>query len=211
MEKERKGLFERILDFWKDKISMGESDRIGFWYEKKDREDHFAEMGVVATLTQKEIKQTFWEKTAENNEEKTATEKDLEKWKGIFSEEEKEKKTGIVPISEEEGTERTEEKGMFIGDIFRMKTEGEPKEMEWGKTFFWDVSETEEEKRNIIPVLMDKAEEKTPEKEEQQEENTEPVWREEKKTEPMEDIESLMRQITKRLWEEREGCSRRLR
>ena len=190
---------------------MGETDRIGFWYEKKDREDRFAEMGAVSALTQKEIKQTFWEETAENMAEKADEEGVLGKRERIFPEEGKKKKSGIVPISEEKETESAEKKRMFTKDIFRMKTEGEPKEMEWGKTFFWDVSETEEEKRNIIPVLMDKAEEKTPEKEEQQEKNTEPVWKEEKKTEPMEDVESLMRHITKRLWEEREGCSRRLR
>ena len=34
---------------------------------------------------------------------------------------------------------------------------------------------------------------------------------EEKKTEPAVDIEKLMRQITERLWEEREGCGRKLR
>ena len=120
-------------------------------------------------------------------------------------------KIGIAPISEEEETRETEESRMLIGDVFRVKAEGEPKGMEWGKTFFWDAAEKEDEKRNIIPVIMDKREEKMPEKKEQPEEGTEPVWREEEKAEPMEDIESLMRQITKRLWEEREGCSRRLR
>ena len=39
MEKERKGLFERLMDFWKEKIYMAGEDRIGFWYEKNPLED----------------------------------------------------------------------------------------------------------------------------------------------------------------------------
>ena len=43
MEKERKGLFERLMDFWREKIYMVGEDKIGFWYEKDSLEEHCAE------------------------------------------------------------------------------------------------------------------------------------------------------------------------
>ena len=65
MEKEKKGLFGRLLDFWTEKIGIGETDSIGFWHEKRTVENHFAEMGAVAALSQQETKRAFWEEAAE--------------------------------------------------------------------------------------------------------------------------------------------------
>ena len=63
MEKERKGLFERLMDFWKEKIYMAGEDRIGFWYEKDPLEEHLAEMGTTADVSQKEMQKNFLCKT----------------------------------------------------------------------------------------------------------------------------------------------------
>ena len=65
MEKEKKGLFGRLLDFWTEKIGIGETDSIGFWHEKRTVENHFAEMGAVAALSQQGMKKAFWEEAAE--------------------------------------------------------------------------------------------------------------------------------------------------
>ena len=52
MEKREKGLFGRLLAFWKEKISMSEGGNIGFWHDTETVENHFAEMGAVAALSQ---------------------------------------------------------------------------------------------------------------------------------------------------------------
>ena len=62
MEKEKKGLFGRLLDFWREKSETGTTDGIGFRDDAVDVEKHFAEMGAVASLTQEETKKVFWEK-----------------------------------------------------------------------------------------------------------------------------------------------------
>ena len=54
MEKEKKGLFGRLLDFWKEKVGMGETDSIGFWKEAEPLEKHFSEIGAVDVLNQQE-------------------------------------------------------------------------------------------------------------------------------------------------------------
>ena len=59
MEKERKGLFERLMDFWKEKIYMVGEDRIGFWYEKSYLEEYSAEMGDMDAVRQKEVQKIF--------------------------------------------------------------------------------------------------------------------------------------------------------
>lgn len=42
MEKEKKGLFGRLLDFWKEKIGAGETKGIGFWNGARELENRFA-------------------------------------------------------------------------------------------------------------------------------------------------------------------------
>ena len=70
----------------------------------------------------------------------------------------------------------------------------------------------EAEKRNIVPVMEEVAqeEEKTEEEAEESPER-EKIKKEGQQVESEIDIEKLMRQMTKKLWEERESCGRRLR
>ena len=64
MEKEKKGLFGRLLDFWKEKIGAGETKGIGFWNGARELENRFAEMGDSVSLKQ-EKKKAFWEEKVE--------------------------------------------------------------------------------------------------------------------------------------------------
>ena len=74
------------------------------------------------------------------------------------------------------------------------------------------LPEEETEKRQVIPVSEEKVQEKELAVEEIKEpQSTVVSKKEEKQTEPVVDIEKLMRQMTKKLWEERESCGRRLR
>ena len=81
-----------------------------------------------------------------------------------------------------------------------------------GKPFLWEMPMEEQEKRSIIPVMAEPVQEKESVLEERQEKlERETTKREELQAEPTVDIEKLMRQMTKKLWEERESCGRRLR
>ena len=81
-----------------------------------------------------------------------------------------------------------------------------------GRSLLWKEPVEEQATRRIIPVVMETANEKK-----EYAEREEPVpkkeesRKEEKQTETMVDIEKLMQEMTKRLWEERESCGRRLR
>ena len=207
MEKEKKGLFGRLLDFWKEKISMGGMDSIGFWHEKEDVENHFAEMGAVAALSQRETKKVFWEEAAAETEKTAFVESILEKQKSILRTEtaEEEKIGGETAEKGKKGT-------LFSAEILRENGLAEKKETGMRQAFFTEIAEEEREKRSIVPVFAEAAEEervhaaeeeKMPEKEIHKKEETQ--------TESVIDIEGLMRQMTKKLWEERESCGRRLR
>ena len=204
MEKAKKGLFGSLLDFWMEKVSIGKPNSIGFWNETETVENHFAEMGAVASLTQEETKRSFWKETAETIQEETER-------RILFAEEPERKK----PDEEEEffDGERDVSK-MFTAEVFRngrRETE-ETEENGFGTAFVWEMPEEEKVERNIIPVA-----EEPEEKEETVMETAQGVQvkeipkREEKQTEQQIDIEKLMRQMTKKLWEERESCGRRLR
>ena len=65
-------------------------------------------------------------------------------------------------------------------------------------------------KRRRIDIAEQKEKAKEPLTEEKENESKMSVWAEPQKTAEI-DVEKLMRQITKKLWEEREGCGRRLR
>ena len=81
-----------------------------------------------------------------------------------------------------------------------------------GKPFLWEMPMEEQEKRSIIPVMAEPVQEKESVLEERQEKlERETTKREEPQAESTVDIEKLMRQMTKKLWEERESCGRRLR
>ncbi len=201
MEKEKKGLFGQLLAFWKEKIGMGGTESIGFWYEKEPLENHFSEMGAVVVLSQKETRKAFWEETEAILQEKEKT--------SVLMKENR--KTEKIP-EKEDHTEAKRGSTIFAAEIFREKRKAEAEEPEIGRAFLWDMPEEEREKRRIVPV-MDKAVQKEglPVEEEKELPKQEGKKREETQAEPVIDIERLMRQMTKKLWEEREGSGRRLR
>ncbi|WP_458408025.1 hypothetical protein [Anaerotignum sp.] len=201
MAKEKKGLFGRLMEFWREKISEDEMDSIGFWHEKADMENHFSEMGAVAVLSQEETKKSFWQETAGKVSEK--------------------KKEMLLPETVEEETEHLEEaekaekkKGseVFATEVFWGEKQEGTEKTGLEKAFLWEMPEKEREKRSIVPVMADVVEKKEPLAEEMREisERTERK-KEEQQAQPEMDIEKLMRQMTKKLWEERESCGRRLR
>ena len=178
MEKERKGLFGRLLDFWKEKIGTGETKGIGFWNGAKSLEDPFAEMGNAVSLKQEEKKKTFWEEKAE---------------------------TAL-------GEKKRKGSHLFTAAVFREERQEEAEESKMGQAFLWEKPEMEQKRRSIVPVTEKMQQEETPVAEAAQEmPKTETAKREEPQTEMPFDIEKLMQQMTKKLWEERESCGRRLR
>ena len=211
MEKEKKGLFGRLLDFWKEKIGIGETDSIGFWHEKRTVENHFAEMGAVAALSQQEMKKAFWEEATET----------------VFKQEEMEnsvlgkRKEAVIEGKEDsasemqEETERAENRRttrLFTAELFQEEKQAEAEKEGMGRTFFLEKPVEETERRKIIPVTAETAQEKKVVLEGPQEmEKREEPQRKEVQAELVVDIEKLMRQMTKKLWEERESCGRRLR
>ena len=211
MEKEKKGLFGRLLDFWKEKIGTGETDSIGFWHEKRTVENHFAEMGAVAVLSQQETKRAFWEEAAETVFQQEEMEnRFLEKRKETVIEEKEDSTSGM-----KEESERAEDKRrtkVFTAELFREEKQVEEEKEGIGRTFFLEMPAEETERRRVIPVTAEMAQEKKVALEEPQEmEKREEPQRKEVQAEPVVDIEKLMRQMTKKLWEERESCGRRLR
>ena len=212
MEKEKKGLFGRLLDFWKEKVGMGEMDSIGFWKEAEPLEKHFSEIGAVDVLNQQETRKVFWEEKADGGlGGKEQDNSVLEKQKKIVFAEAKEKEN--LWISEEtEDTERKQRVNLFSAEFFREGRKAEAEEGVLGKPFLWEMPMEEQEKQSIIPVMAEPVQEKESVLEERQEKlERETTKREELQAEPTVDIEKLMRQMTKKLWEERESCGRRLR
>lgn len=207
MEKEKKGLFLRLLDFWKEKISMSGMDRIGFWHEKEAVENHFAEMGTVAALSQRETKKVFWEEAAAEKEKAALEESILEKQKrGLHMEAAEEENTDRETL--EEGTRGI----LFSAELLRERGQAEKKENVMRRAFFTETAEEGREKRSIVPVSAEAVtEEKVYAGEEEKITAKETHKKEETQTESVIDIEKLMRQMTKKLWEERESCGRRLR
>ena len=201
MEKERKGLFERLMDFWKEKIYVAGEDRIGFWYEKDPLEEDFAEMGTVADVNRKEMQ------------------------KNLFPEKE-EKRQMLQEMFSAEKTERTQEKkeSVFSESVQIFKENQEAVESRNAQVLQWEEPEMEKgERKNIAIVdLKEKAKEERivaairdgkvmePFAEEKKENREMSARIEQQKTAEI-DVEKLMQQITKKLWEEREGCGRRLR
>ena len=201
MEKERKGLFERLMDFWKEKIYVEGEDRIGFGYEKDSLEEDFAEMGTVADVNRKEMQ------------------------KNLFPEKE-EKKQRMQEMFSAEKTERTQEKkeSVFSESVQIFKENQEAMESKNAQVLQWKEPEMEKRSREsiIIAVQEDKAKEERITTEIRTEKNAESFAEEKEEDRGMSarieqqktaeiDVEKLMQQITKKLWEEREGCGRRLR
>lgn len=255
MEKEKKGLFGRMLDFWQEKIWTGETEGIGFWNGGENLENSFTEMGNAVSIRQQEMKTAFWEeKVGTVLEEKEQEGILLEQEKGIFFAERKEekreplmkveemeedgRKKGSEAAEEGERTEKRRFSPLFTAEAFREERQAEEgnktekskvsrlftaeafweerqAEVEKGKlkqAFLWEMPEEEREKRSIVPVTEEVKQEKAVAVEEEQEmPKAEKAKQEESQTEAPFDIEKLMQQMTKKLWEERESCGRRLR
>lgn len=208
MKTEKMWIFDRLLEYWKEKTVQEEKRDIAFWREaaglkKKEeaelREEaehkgmHFAETGVIEALTREEIKKTFWEEMAEN--EKESAPEEYLKEAGRKS-----------PKSMEGSAEGVSEK--WFGE-----RKAEPEEQEINRFDRRLLTEIPKEERRSESILQ--AEERGREKQIVYVQGTEGLPKGIRQTEegavPAMDIETLMQQITKRLWEEREGCGRRLR
>ena len=201
MEKERKGWFERLMDFWRGKIQMVGDDRIGFWYEKESLEEHLAEMGTVADVNQKEEKKNFFSEKEEQRQmlqemfSADKTEEPQKKKESIFLE-------SVQMFKENEEAEKSRNAQVLLWEEPEM-------EKVKRKNIAIAVQEVKAKKERIVPVVR---EEKTTESfaEEKEGDWERPARIEQQKTAEI-DVEKLMQQITKKLWEEREGCGRRLR
>lgn len=219
MEKEKKGLFGRLMEFWREKTALEKADGIGFWNDADHAEKYFAEKGAVSSVMQEEIKKVFWKNDPKNAEEtKFGTREETAEEQSIFFIPEKEIRPEVFRKDETE-TDRSERNKwhseIFRAEIFRdRETQEDEKPEKKEKTFLWGKpEETEQMARRIIPVEEAVTEKKKFEEKDEQEtaRTTELPERKEKQTETNIDIEKLMCQITKKLWEEREGCGRRLR
>ena len=195
MERKKEGWFHRLLPFWKERTEQMEGERIGFFYEQEYKSSPFAEMGAVASLTQAETKQLF------DEAEKVTAERPT----GLFDMWEKDEEKPLR-MAEEEKTRKSEQRNveLFRGGAFWREERREKEEAEERSVFLREM-ELESEKQMISAVK----EEVEPAEMQETAETTKK--REQKKAEPAVDIEKLMRQITERLWEEREGCGRKLR
>ena len=160
MQQEKKGLFGRLLDFWKEKTEEA-GGGIGFWSGGKTEEAKGPALRTAEESTQ-------------------------------------ERKT-IVPI--------------FTAEIFREKTEWREAEERRKMIFMQEAPFAEQEKRKTIPIVAETGlAEKAAAAEEAEELPQEAPKKEREQAKGAEiDIERLMREMTKRLWEEREASGRRLR
>ena len=212
MEKEKKGLFGRLLDFWKERIGAGETEGIGFWNGAKNVQNPFIEMGDAVSLNQREKKKAFWEEKVETIlEEKEQENGILEQEKQIFFAEAEDGREKDSEATEEgEKTEKRKASNLFLTEVFWEKRQAEERKM--GQAFLWEKPEEEKEKRSIVPVAEEAKQERVVAAEEKQEmPKAETKKRQEPQTDAPFDIEKLMQEMTKKLWEERESCGRRLR
>lgn len=196
MEKEEKSIFERLMDFRKEKIGMAEADGIGFWTEEKEKRIFAAERergGFGAVFLSEKSRRNFWEQED-------------------FAEKEIRRKEELAAEGQEKKTEHLETTRLFFAEGLR-EGQKERKEKSGIGRAFWTEAVTGEqaERRKTVPIVSTVAEKKKtpPAAEEQRTPQKQEKTEKEERSEI--DIERLMRQMTKRLWEERESCGRRLR
>ena len=200
MQQEKKGLFGRLLDFWKEKTEEA-AGGIGFWSGGKMEGKTAAENRQDALSQEKaEKKPFFWEETVRTAKEKKAEEAET------FGQERRR------PFAEEKTAEATIAP-IFTAEIFREKTERRGAEERRKTIFMQEAPFAEQEKRKTIPIVAETGlAEKAAAAEEAEELPQEAPKKEREQAKGAEiDIERLMREMTKRLWEEREASGRRLR
>ena len=182
MQQEKKGLFGRLLDFWKEKTEEA-GGGIGFWSGGKTEGKTTAENRQDALPQEKaEKKPFFWEETVRTAKGKKA---------------------------EEAETFGQERRRSFAEE----KTEWREAEERRKTIFMQEAPFAEQEKRKTIPIVAETGlAEKAAASEEAEELPQEAPKKEREQAKGAEiDIERLMREMTKRLWEEREASGRRLR
>lgn len=181
---------------------MSEGDSIGFWNGTETVDNHFAELGAVAVLSQAETKKVFGEAAEKISGKEMVTEEGIS-----FVESPKEKR--VFQKEKELLTEHSNSSFLEMPKV-QMKNLEKEQEGDFGKVFRQEQELAD--KRKVIPVTEEKIEQmenvsvevsEVPKKEK--------MKREEEQTLSEMDIEKLMRQMTRKLWEEREGCGRRLR
>ena len=157
-----------------------------------------------------EKKPFFWEETVRTAKEKKAEEAETfgQEWRRPFAEEKTAEAKGPALRTAEESTqERKTIAPIFTAEIFREKTERREAEERRKTIFMQEAPFAEQEKRKTIPIVAE-----TGAAEEAEELPQEAPKKEREQAKGAEiDIERLMREMTKRLWEEREASGRRLR
>lgn len=195
-EKERKSIFERLMDFRKEKIGMAEADGIGFWTEEKEK-GIFAEERIGTVFLPQENGQKFWEKEALRGE-------------GLA-----EKKSSRREEQTAEGQEKKERRSsgtkLFFAERLREEQAEQAEKSGMGRAFWTEEVTGERAERQSIPIAPAAAEERKMPSVTEEQTAGEKREKAEKEERSEIDIERLMRQMTKRLWEERESCGRRLR
>ena len=132
----------------------------------------------------------------------------------LFAEEKTAEAKGPALRTAEESTqERKTIAPIFTAEIFREKTERREAEERRKTIFMQEAPFAEQEKRKTIPIVAETGlAEKAAAAEEAEELPQEAPKKEREQAKGAEiDIERLMREMTKRLWEEREASGRRLR
>ena len=216
MQQEKKGLFGRLLDFWKEKTEEA-GGGIGFWSGGKTEGKTAAENRQDALQQEKaEKKPFFWEETVRTEKGKKAEEAETfgQEWRRPFAEEKTAEAKGPALRTAEESTqERKTIAPIFTAEIFREKTERREAEERRKTIFMQEAPFAEQEKRKTIPIVAETGlAEKAAAAEEAEELPQEAPKKEREQAKGAEiDIERLMREMTKRLWEEREASGRRLR
>lgn len=216
MQQEKKGLFGRLLDFWKEKTEET-GGGIGFWSGGKTEGKTAAENRQDALPQEKaEKKPFFWEETVRTAKEKKAEEAETfgQERRRSFAEEKTEKAKGTALRTAEESTqERKTIAPIFTAEIFREKTERREAEERRKTIFMQEAPFAEQKKRKTIPIVAETGlAEKAAVAEEAEDVPQEAPKKEREQAKGTEiDIERLMREMTKRLWEEREASGRRLR
>ena len=190
MEKEEKGLFYRLIDFWKEKVGLGETEKIGFPKDRKERRMPLAEMGTVAALAQEEVRQIFREEE--------------------YLPKEKKQEVDVFGVWQDKRMNLEEDRGAEEKPVGRTVFEERPAEDNGDRVFLWDIPVKEEKRRNIL-FAAEEAEKKKELPSEADDMKIEVQMREKRQAEQAVDIEQLMQKITKKLWEERESSGRRLR
>ena len=142
MQQEKKGLFGRLLDFWKEKTEEA-GGGIGFWSGGKTEGKTTAENRQDALPQEKaEKKPFFWEETVRTAKGKKAEEAETfgQERRRSFAEEKTEEAKGPALRTAEESTqERKTIVPIFTAEIFREKTEWREAEERRKTTFMQEA------------------------------------------------------------------------